>query len=208
VLAVNEFGGSGGKIWSQIAQASPERAYPAWGTRPPAAFVSQLKTECAALLARRHEARRRDQLLSTMLGRRQQAGYTAGAFVTLLLTLILGLTNFGPPDAYTVLMLLGLVAAGATGALVRAVLWGTDEVDPRGSLVLGAIAGAVVGLAYLVPQWVGAPGVLQAGAEVSATDKIRFVSAVLVAVSAGVGFETVFGRLKKQAHDLPIATDQ
>ena len=60
-------------------------------------------------------------------------------------------------------------------------------------------------MAYLIPQWVGAPGVLANKATVvEATDKIQFVSAVLVAISAGVGFDTVFTRLKKQAEDQPI----
>jgi hypothetical protein len=143
-----------------------------------------------------------------MLGRQHQAYYAGGAFVALLLTLILGLADIVPTAAYTVLMLLGLVAAGSTGALVRAILWSVGESDSRGSLVLGGIAGALVGLAYLVPQWVGAPGVLAAGATVVATDRIWFVSAVLVAVSAGVGFDTVFSRLQKQAQELPIAPDR
>jgi hypothetical protein len=68
------------------------------------------------------------------------------------------------------------------------------------------VAGFVVGLAYLVPQWVGAPGVLSPKADVvSATDKIQFASAVLVAISAGVGFDTVFSRLQKQAQDSAVA---
>jgi hypothetical protein len=95
--------------------------------------------------------------------------------------------------------------AGATGALVRAVLWGPEENDPRISLLLGSIAGFVVGLAYLIPQWIGAPGVLAPKVDsVSATDKIQLASAVLVALSAGVGFDTVFSRLQKQAQDASI----
>jgi hypothetical protein len=60
-------------------------------------------------------------------------------------------------------------------------------------------------MAYLIPQWVGAPGVLKASAtEVLPTGKIQFVSAVLVAISAGVGFDTIFNRLKGQAENLAI----
>jgi hypothetical protein len=98
-----------------------------------------------------------------------------------------------------------LIAAGATGALIRSVFWGAEEAPPITSLLLGGVAGFVVGLAYLVPQWVGAPGVLVPSATiVQATDKIQFVSAVLVAISAGVGFDTVFTRLKTQAKDLNV----
>jgi hypothetical protein len=41
-------------------------------------------------------------------------------------------------------------------------------------------------------------------AVVEATNKIQFMSAVLVAISAGVGFDTVFTRLKKQAENQSI----
>jgi hypothetical protein len=103
-------------------------------------------------------------------------------------------------------MFAGLIAAGTTGALIRSVIWGVEETAPITSLLLGGVAGFVVGMAYLVPQWVGAPGVLAPSAtEVTANDKIQFVSAILVAISAGVGFDTVFTRLKKQAEDQPIS---
>lgn len=91
------------------------------------------------------------------------------------------------------------------GALIRSVIWGAEETAPLTSLILGGVAGFVAGLAYLVPQYVGKYGVLDpAATKVEATDKIQFVSAVLVAISAGVGFDTVFTRLKKQAEDQPV----
>ena len=99
----------------------------------------------------------------------------------------------------------GLIAAGATGALIRSLFWGAENNAPVTSLLLGAVAGFVVGMAYLIPQWVGAPGVLAPTTTVvQATDKIQLISAVLVALSAGVGFDTVFNRLRKQAEDQPI----
>jgi hypothetical protein len=39
---------------------------------------------------------------------------------------------------------------------------------------------------------------------VSVTDKIQFASAMLVPISAGVGFDTVFNRLQKEAEDVAI----
>jgi len=51
----------------------------------------------------------------------------------------------------------------------------------------------------------GAPGVLTPKTVVvSATDKTQFASAMLVAISAGIGFDTVFNRLQKQAQDVAI----
>jgi hypothetical protein len=204
ILAVDEFGGSAAKIWNQLAQVSPEK-HPAWGTRPVGAFVEQLKSECTEAAARRKEARRREQVFATITTQRQQTGYATGAFLLLLATLFFGMVYTPLVAAYPLIMFIGLIAAGATGALVRLVLWGPRENDPQTSLLLGSVAGFVVGLAYLIPQWVGAPGVLAPKADtVSATDKIQFASAILVAISAGVGFDTVFSRLQKQAQDAAV----
>jgi hypothetical protein len=133
--------------------------------------------------------------------------WAGAAFVGLLVAVFLGVAKQPGPDFYPFLTFVGLIAAGATGAMIRSVIWGAEEgSSPLTSFVLGAVAGFVVGLAYLIPQWVGAPGVLVPSAtKVEATDKIQFVSAVLVAISAGVGFDTVFTRLKKQAEDQTIS---
>jgi hypothetical protein len=167
--------------------------------------VGELKHECEAVAARRKEARRHEQLFATRVAQRQNTAYSAGAFLVLLVTLFFGMVYTPLPSIYPFIMFIGLIASGATGALVRVVLRGPEEAEPRTSLVLGSVAGFVVGLAYLIPQWVGAPGVLTPKAEsVLATDKIQFASAVLVAISAGVGFDTVFSRLQKQAQDAAI----
>jgi hypothetical protein len=203
ILAVDAFGGSAAKIWNELAHRA-KRQY-SWGTRPAAAFVHQLKEECVAAAAARKEAHRREQILTSITSQQQKTAYAAGAFAVLLVTLFFGLVYTPFVSAYPFVMLAGLISAGATGALVRAVLWGPGENDPQASLLLGSVAGFVVGLAYLIPQWVGAPGVLSPKADtVSATDKIQFASAVLVAVSAGVGFDTVFTRLQKQAQDTAV----
>jgi hypothetical protein len=205
VLAVDEFGGSAAKIWNQLAQQAPSNSYPSWGTKPVGKLVERLKEQCIQRVSRRAEARSRERALATIMGQRYQAAYAAAAFLLLLATLFFGLVYTPVPAAYPLVSLLGLVFAGATGAVARAVLWDSERRDPLASLLLGGIAGFVVGLAYLIPQWVGAPGVLTPKAEiVSATDKIQFASAVLVAISAGVGFDTVFSRLQKQAQEANV----
>ena len=86
---------------------------------------------------------------------------------------------------------------------------GSEATSPGTSCLLGAVAGFVVGLAYLVPQWVGAHGFLEATARpIQATDKIQFEWAVLVAISAGVGFDTVFTRLKREAAQVPVTVSR
>jgi hypothetical protein len=204
ILAVDKFGGSAAKIWSQLAQASPGKPRHSWAVNSPADIIAQLKSECAQTAERRREVRRHEQLFTAIVAQRRKVTYAAGALVVLLLALLWGMVCTLVPSAYPGILLLGLAAAGATGALARLVFSGPAETDPRTSLFLGSLAGVVVGLAYLVPQWVGAHGILETTVSISATEKIQFASAILVAISAGVGFDTVFNRLQKQAQDVAI----
>jgi hypothetical protein len=205
ILAVDEFGGSAAKIWNQLAQGSIEMKHDSWGTTTATALVEQLKTRCATVAAKRKDMVRRLVNADQIVSRRSQAAYTAGAFFFLLVVLFFGMVFTPWPSAYAFIMFAGLVAAGATGGQVRSLVSKDSGTDPAVSLLLGSIAGFVVGVAYLIPQWVGAPGPLVPKVDVvSATDKIQFASALLVAISAGVGFDTVFNRLQKQAQDVAI----
>jgi hypothetical protein len=205
ILAVDEFGGSAAKIWNQLAQSPPDMKHDSWGTSTPSALVGQLKNRCSAVAAKRKELVRNLASIDQIKSRRTHTAYGAGAFVFLLVVLFFGMVFTPWPSLYPFVMFVGLVAAGATGGVLRALVWAGDESDPRVSFLLGSVAGFVVGMAYLIPQWVGAPGVLTPKtAVVSATDKIQFASAMLVAISAGVGFDTVFNRLQKEAQDVSI----
>jgi hypothetical protein len=52
------------------------------------------------------------------------------AFVALLVILFFGLGQAPNPGTYPFLMFTGLIAAGATGALVRSLIWGSDKKGP------------------------------------------------------------------------------
>lgn len=204
ILAVDKFDGAAGVIRTELATAA--RDYPSAATHTPAELVAWLKTKLVARAEEQVQARLRESRYLKLTSQRGKTLWAAGAFVALLCTIFFGVANVPAPRFYPFLTFTGLIAAGATGALVRSVIWGAEDTSPTTSLLLGGVAGFVVGLAYLVPQWVGAPGVLAPSTTIiGATDKIQFVSAVLVAVSAGVGFDTVFTRLKKQAEDQPIS---
>jgi hypothetical protein len=200
VLAIDQFGGSAGVIRTELATAS--KNYPSSTTHSTKQLVEWLKKECIARAKRREEARQMERTYSQVTSQVRKSLWAGSAFAALLVTVFFGLAQAPAPKFYPFLMFAGLIAAGATGALIRAVIWGAEQTAPITSLLLGSVAGFVVGMAYLVPQWVGAPGVLAPSAMVvEATDKIQFVSAALVAISAGVGFDTVFTRLKKEAQE-------
>ncbi|MFH1279896.1 MAG: hypothetical protein ABIK65_16155 [Candidatus Eisenbacteria bacterium] len=203
VLAIDSFAGSAGVIWTELARVSKD--YPSSSTHSATQLVAWLKRKCVARAERLDEARRMEQDIIKMASQRPKVLWAGAAFVLLLVALFFGVAQPTSPALYPLVMFGGLIASGATGALIRAVIWGAEGTAPLTSCLLGGVAGFVVGLAYLIPQWVGAPGVLDASAAVvGATDKIRFASTVLVAISAGVGFDTVFSRLKKRAEDSPV----
>jgi hypothetical protein len=203
VLAIDKFDGSAGIIRTELATSA--RDYPSSATHSTTELVAWLKNKCVARAEQRAQARDRERKYLKVTSQRAKACWAGSAFILLLASVFYGLAKAPDPGVYPFLTFIGLIAAGATGALVRSVFWGAEETAPFTSLVLGGVAGFVVGMAYLIPQWVGAPGVLKASAtEVLPTDKIQFVSAVLVAISAGVGFDTIFNRLKGQAENLAI----
>jgi hypothetical protein len=204
VLAIDKFDGSAGAIRTELAARSDD--YPSSTTHTITQSVAWLRNKCLERAGQQEEARRREMKYLKVTSQRNKTVWAACAFVALLLAIFFGVARPLAPGYYSFLMFAGLIAAGATGALTRSLIWGVDETAPVTSLLLGGVAGFVVGMAYLVPQWVGAHGVLAPSATVvEATDKIQFVSAVLVAISAGVGFDTVFTRLKKQAEDQPTS---
>lgn len=204
VLAIDKFDGSAAVIRRELAGKWED--YPSSVTHTITQSVTWLRNQCLERARQREEARRREKNYLKVTAQRNKTIWAAGAFAALLVAFFFGVARPPAPGVYSYLMLAGLIAAGATGAQVRSIIWGAEETAPVTSLLLGGFAGFVVGVAYLVPQWVGAPGVLAPSATVvEATDKIQFVSAVLVAVSAGVGFDTVFTRLRKQAENVPTA---
>ncbi len=203
ILAVDTYDGAAGIIRTELATST--LGYPSAATHSAEELVAWLKSKLAVRAEQQQEVLRREKRHLQLTSQREKTIWVAIAFLSLLITMFFGVAQAPAPGLYPFLTFGGLIAAGATGALVRSVIWGAEETAPSTSLLLGGIAGFVVGLAYLIPQWVGAPGMLVPNATaVTATDKIQFVSAILVAVSAGIGFDTVFTRLKKQAEERPV----
>lgn len=207
ILAIDKFDGSARVIRTELAIKA--RDYPSAATHSVTAMVAWLKNECDVQAEQQAQARLRESRYLKVVSQREKVLWAAGAFLALFISFFFGLGHPPEPKLYAFLTLLSLIAAGATGALIRSVIWGAGENSPLTSLLLGGVAGFVAGLAYLVPQYIGNYGVLNpAATKVEATDKIQFVSAVLVAISAGVGFDTVFTKLKEKAQDRPVGTSE
>ncbi len=204
VLAIDAFGGSAAKVWAQLAHANRALSGDAWGTRPAADLVGRLHKDCRRADRVRAQQQQDRQRLATILERRNQGVYAFGATAALLAILVLGAGAVTNPGQFIALIFGGL-AAGAVGAAVR-IFAEPGSADPRLAVLLGAVAGLVAGLAYLAPQFIGAQNLLAPGtATVAATDQIQFLWSIIVALSAGAGFDTIFNRMRKQAESVDIA---
>lgn len=204
-LALNNFDGSASVIWRELSQTIT--GYPTSSNSTPAQLVIWLKGECEARALERQRAAEREAEYARLATSTLSTWLTAIASGLLLLILVLGVGRSPSISYYPTLMFVGLVVAGATGALARTLMWGRSAAVTT-SLLLGGLAGLLVGIAYLVPQLIGAPGVFSPTATaVVATDKIQFVSALITGFSAGIGFDTVFNRIKERAVDLPIKAE-
>lgn len=122
----------------------------------------------------------------------------------LLILLVAGVTLVMQAGVFLALMVAAVVAAGAAGAAGRAAFWPEHDSDPASSTVLGGIAGFVVGIAYLVPQWIGGADLLALDSAVQAASRIQLFAVVLVALSAGMGFDAVFRRLRERADQVSV----
>lgn len=203
VLAIDRFEESAKKIRTELAIRFKD--YPSCSTKKPDELIKWLKQECITQSNLRQQSQQYDVIGKRIMSQSRSGLWAGAAALVFLITLVYGLSQSPDPGTYPGLMFFGLMAAGASGALVRAVIWSEGKNSNLTSFILGGFAGIIVGLAYLIPQWVGAPGVLESSATiVEATDKIQFGAAMLVAVSAGVGFDTVFTRLMNEANTVPI----
>jgi hypothetical protein len=205
VLAIDNFGGAAGIIWTELALGATDN-YPSSSTQNHTQLVEWFKNEIVVWSERRELIRKSENNYLNIISQGRKSLWAGVTFIVLLTIIFFGMIQVPAIKFYPFLTFIGLIASGATGAIIRSVITRNEQSAISTSLLLGGVAGFIVGIAYLIPQWVGAPGVLEASSTgIAATDKIQFISAVLVAISGGVGFDTVFSKLKKQSENQSIS---
>lgn len=201
-LALNNFDGSASVIWRELSRATT--GYPDATNLQPLTLVEWLNKQVEARTRELRLVAERAAEYERLATSKLPTALTAVAAASFVGLLILGVSRVAFVEAhYAMLIFLGLVVAGATGALSRTLLWGRTNLVST-SLLLGGLAGLLVGMAYLIPQLIGAPGVFGNGTEVKPESKIQFISALITGFSAGIGFDTIFNRLKDRATELAI----
>jgi hypothetical protein len=203
LLAIDKYPGSARILRTELATRI--MGYPSSQGWNPSQLVAWLRDQHLKEAERFRQTRYREQKYARMTSQRRGAAWFAIALMALLATLGLGLLGVDTPRWFVVTMGGALVSAGAVGALVRGLTTTTITLEPRLASLLGVVAGLVVGLAYLIPQLIGAPQLLEPDASiVKATDKIQFLSVVLVAFTGGIGFDAIFRRMLQEAEEVPV----
>jgi len=204
LLAIDKYPGSARTLRTELATRIT--GYPSSQGSSPSQLVAWLRDQHLNEAKRLRQARDREREFARMTSQKRGAAWFAIALMALLATLSLGLLGVNTPRWFVVTMGGALVSAGATGALVRGLTTTTMTLEPRLASLLGVVAGLVVGLAYLIPQMIGAPQLLEPDASVvRATDKIQFLSVALVAFTAGIGFDAIFRRMLQEAENVPVS---
>jgi hypothetical protein len=203
LLAIDKYPGSAQTLWTELATRIT--GYPAAQNSSPSQLVAWLSGQHRKEAERLRQERDREREFALMKSQGRGAVWFAIALMALLATLGLGLIGVDTPRWFIVAMGGALVSAGATGALVRGLTTTTMTLEPKLASLLGVVAGLVVGIAYLIPQLIGAPGLLEPNAPaVRAQDKIQFLSVALVAFTAGIGFDVIFRRMLQEAEKVPV----
>jgi hypothetical protein len=204
LLAIDKYPGSAQILRTELATRFT--GYPSSQGSSPSQLIAWLRDQHLREAERLRQARDREREFARMTNQRRGATWFAIALTALLATLVLGLLGIDTPRWFVVAMGGALVSAGAAGALARGLTSTTMALEPRLAFMLGVAAGLVVGLAYLIPQLIGAPQLLEPNASVvRATDKIQFLSVALVAFTAGIGFDVIFRRMLQEAENVPVS---
>lgn len=210
ILALDNADGAAKEVREQLAAREPN--YPVvTDTKSVADAVSWLKNECAKFRSERNEIEqnridiaRIKNAVSSGKVQSKRAVSAAIAFVALFVGVVTATQDGLRGAAYVAVTILCLTAAGATGSLVRATIWPGGDATMTTSGIVGGIAGFVAGVAYEIPQWIGAPNMFSRQGPDDPYYKIQLISAVLVAMTAGVSFDSIFLRLRDNARDISL----
>ncbi|MFM9047246.1 MAG: hypothetical protein ACKOOH_06255 [Cyanobium sp.] len=205
LLAIDRFPGSAQILRSELATRDGD--YPSaefLNLRDLIGWLKEKETNESARIAREQGLVERYNRLTSQ---KRASRWMAVSLFALISLLALGFIAEISPDAFIPLMFVTLCAAGATGAILRGLVASTQlTLEPRTACLLGIAAGFIVGAAYLVPQFIGAPQLIEPGAStVRSADRILLLSVSLIALIAGMGLDSVFKRVIQEADTTSIS---
>lgn len=209
IIAIANFGGAAGKIWQRL---SYEEEYKDSSDLRQMAVDGELSASvCVAGLKQRIENKRESaaksvqdhnqllakaHLLDRLLEKRNHPKIVVALLVIFMTLVVTGLTIPTTPTVAMWFFIFGLASSSSCGASIR-LLWRRElETSVSATIVLGAVAGVFTGLAYLAPQWIGDSTFLELNRTIDPKDRILFITVLLAAFSAGLGFDIVLDKWK------------
>lgn len=204
LLAIDRFPGSAQILRSELATRDGD--YPSAELLSFRDLISWLKEQEANEYARIAMEQGLVERYNRLTSQKRTSRWMAVSLFLLISLLAVGFIVELSPDAFIPLMFATLCAAGATGAILRGLVASTQlTIEPKTACLLGIAAGFIVGIAYLVPQFIGAPQLIEPGAStIRSADRILLLSVSLIALIAGIGLDSVFKRVIQEADTTSI----
>lgn len=218
VVAVPDFGGSASKIWRHLSskpgliEDADLRAMTPWTSESPIKCVASLRGQLKRAVARKEEkanelkelriqSRQLTELRTKIASENTKLRRSVFFLVAFIGLLIAGVSLPQTGVVYTMVFIFGLCAAGGLGATVRMLTPRAPKSRRWVDAILGVVVGMVLSLLYLIPQLIGNGGFLEYGLDVSNASKIQFISALVVAFLAGLGFDFALDQLLRRARE-------
>ncbi len=219
IIALEHFGGAGLEVWQSLAskpafiQDQDLEAMSEWTSKSAERCAASLngqyerrkkKTQAAeeAVGGLRDKAAKWDEHVVKEADNKARATLTIIFLVLFVLSVLMGFIGTIPGVFYTVVAILGLCFAGGFGATVRMISPGAPATRKLISALLGITVGLVFSLLYMLPQLVGGKGFpLPSEVGITPADRVQFLTALLVAFMAGLGFDYAMEQLLRRAKD-------
>jgi hypothetical protein len=216
IVAVAEFGGAGTKLWSYMKlkpdglESSDLDAMGAWTDASAEACaqsltgqyergLNQQQQQTADLNDLRERAERLTRLETEARTRRIDIIFTLGLVVALVGLILFGFQVEQTGIGYSFTLIVSLLVAGGLGASVRVLTPQPRRYARWTPQVFGVVGGLFVGLLYLLPHLIGDHKLVTQGQAVSPQMHIQYLSVVVVAFLAGLGFEVTLSQLLSKA---------
>ncbi|MDG5814983.1 hypothetical protein QA601_07840 [Chitinispirillales bacterium ANBcel5] len=204
ILAIDGFDGTSQKVRNQLALNAVGFDYPSNSkNKNVKEGISWLKEECVKRTKETEQRNKNEDACLKFFSQTHKTKYLGVSLFTLFLMIALFFIFFDSWGGIFNLLIsvVGLGVAGATGAGVRIVVDDSTDMVPISSIIVGGVAGLIVGLVYLIPLLLGGQGVRVP--ENLFYEAYKFLSAIVTAFLAGLGSDIVFKQMLSHAKDLP-----
>lgn len=220
IIAVAHFGGSALKMWQQHLSSKPAyiedndvRVMGRWDANSARELVGSLvgqynrrqareSAEQKALEGLKQKAQSWDTHLTNEKENKTRLFMAIGFLLVFVVFLIIGLVASPGARTYSLLTIVGLCVAGGMGATVRMLAPEAPVQRKSVAPVLGIAVGLVFSILYLIPQLIQNSGFLiPSEIGITTATRVQYLSALLVAFLAGLGFDFAIEQLLRRARE-------